>query len=124
LPTGDGPGPDATVFVRAGDNLREAAALEDYRKRCLAVLRAQRGGRLLLDLDQVTDADTKLVGLLLLIAARAQQEQTTLRLRLSAVVRAWIEVCNAGRYLAPRAEIEPGCDGPAATMAAREEPAP
>lgn len=31
LPTGDSPGPDATVCVRAGDNLRQAAALEDYR---------------------------------------------------------------------------------------------
>jgi len=96
---------DSELDIGARGDLRDPATFESLRRRCLAAVRVSRVGPIVLDLAEVTVADTKVIALLLLMTAWAHEGRNQLYLRVSSVVREWVQISGAGRYLWRRAVI-------------------
>lgn len=95
--------PDSTRILRLSGDLRSGTDIESVRRRGLASVRPGLR-RVVIDLEYVDEADTKLIACLLYLRRIADSAGVRLEVRLSPRVRQWLELCQAGYLLPPSAE--------------------
>jgi ABC-type transporter Mla MlaB component len=96
----DASGRPATGIIRLAGDLREGSALNEVQQRCLELVRPLPR-RVIVDCEHITEADSKLVGLLLLILRHARQVGVHLDITVSPHVRDWISLFGIERLLWP-----------------------
>ncbi|MHC4427944.1 MAG: STAS domain-containing protein [Planctomycetota bacterium] len=88
-----------TRVVSVGGDLSDWRAVSELNRREEALLR-RSGGRVVLDLQGVERADSKLVASLLALARRARSTRVGFEVRPSSQVRKWITFCRVDQHLA------------------------
>lgn len=98
----DDPDATATRIVHLDGDLRSGTAIESVRRQCLGDMTPGRR-RVVLDLQHVEHIDTKFIACLVCLRRTADAAGVALELRLSARVRDWLDLCQAGHLFRPSA---------------------
>ena len=88
----------ATRIISPSGSLRDSRRCRDFHHDCEQAVRPGRR-RVVLNLTQVADADTKLVATLVAIARRARAAGVSYKILVSSRVRTWIALCRMERLL-------------------------
>ena len=81
------------IFLRACGDLTDWRALRGFQSQCEALLHSGID-RVVLDLSEVRQADTKLVACLLVLLRRARNVNVQFEVRCSRTVNQWVAVCH------------------------------
>ena len=88
-------------------DLRDSRAVHEFYRRCHMLI-ASEPQQAVLNLSMVTDSDTKLVAVLLLVARLSRTARVPLRILASANLRQWITVCGVEQLLRPYLAVQQG----------------
>lgn len=84
------------VLVRPTGDLTESRAIDAFLERCRRVLVESPHTPILLDLREVTDADTKIIAALVLLYRSTAEEARELYVLPSQTLQDWFHLCRVG----------------------------
>lgn len=95
---------DEPAVLHPVGNLRDERLLHELQTHCIALVEAGRR-RIILNLEQVAELDTRLIAALVLIIRRARAWRAEIELRLSARVQEWVDLCHVRHLFQPNAAL-------------------
>ena len=90
----------------SGD-LRDSRVVQEFYRQCHALITSEPQ-RVVVNLSNVADADTKLVAVLLLVVRLSRIARVPVRILASENLRAWIAVCGVEQLLQPYLAVQDG----------------